>query len=243
MWGSELPDLSGLRALQREADELAGRLAAAAGAAEAEFTAGDDAGVVDVTIGADGAASRVRLDPGWRRVVGVDGLGSSVVAALTAATTERLSAWAGAMASGNTAAVADRGPDRRTEVGDPSSRRSVLAVRDLMDLINEVTARLHEVARTAGAVPVPDVTSTNGSRTVRVTATGGMVTAVDFDGQWLRSVDHLRIAAAVQEALAASVHDAARARQERFDAVPGLDRVRRLTASPETLLREIGLLR
>ena len=49
--------------------------------------------------------------------------------------------------------------------------------------------------------------------------------------------------AGIQEALAASVRDAAQARQAALDAVPGLDRVRRLTASPETLLREIGLLK
>jgi DNA-binding protein YbaB len=245
MGGSDLFDLSRLRELQREAADLARRLSAASTAAEAEFVGSDSAGVVEITIGSDGAPTRVRLDSGWRQVVGITGLGAAVIAALTAAVTERLSAWAGGMApagDGRPAAL-DTEPYRHAELGDPSSRQSALALRDLMALVDDVTARLPEVAQAAEAATTASVTATNGGRTVRVTTVGGMVSAVDFDEQWLRSADHQRIEQAIQEALTTSVRDCAQARLEAFAAVPGLDRVRALTASPETLLREIGLLK
>lgn len=244
MGQNDLFDLSKLRELQREADELAERLSAAA-AVEAEFTGGDSAGVVEITVGFDGAATRVRLDPGWRRAVGVTGLGSAIIAALTAATRQRLNAWAGGMlpAVSGPPVTAGPEPDRHGDLGDPSSRQSALALGEVMGLVAEVTARLPEMAEAAEAVATRSVTSTDGARKVRVTATGGMVSAVDFDESWLRSADRQRIATTIQETLAASVYEAARARQQVFDAVPGLGRVRRLTASPDTLLREIGLLR
>lgn len=245
MGQNDLFDLSKLRALQREAEELAERLSAAAAAVEAEFSGGDRACVVEITVGFDGAATRVRLDPGWQRAVGVTGLGSAIIDALTAATQQRLSTWAGGIvpAVGGPPVAAGQEPDRHGDLGDPSSRQSALALGEVMGLVAEVTARLPEMAEAAEAAATRSVTSTDGARRVRVTATGGMVSSVDFDDPWLRSADHQRIAATIQQALAASVYEAARARRQVFDAIPGLDRVRRLTASPDTLLREIGLLR
>jgi DNA-binding protein YbaB len=119
----------------------------------------------------------------------------------------------------------------------------VLALGELMALVDEVTARLPQLAEAAEAATTRGTAATNASRTVRVTAASGVVSAVDFDPHWLQSADLQHIAAGIQEALAAAVRDAARVRQEALDSVPGLQRVRRLTASPEALLREIGLLK
>lgn len=260
MW-SDQPDLSGLHALHRQADELARTLAAGSAATRAEFTGGDGAGVVEVTIDASGAPARVRLARDWRQSVGVSGLGPAVLAALSAATTQRLTVWAAGVAGGVDEPPPDGprpagpastrtgegdapgGAGGRVELGDPTSRQSIHALRDLMDLVTDVTDRLGELAGAATTAAEGEVTATDAGRTVRVTATGGTVTAVEFDDHWLRTADHQRVADAIGAALAASTEAAARARQELLDSVPGMERIRQLTASPETLFREIGLIR
>ncbi|MBM2620766.1 hypothetical protein JIG36_35230 [Actinoplanes sp. LDG1-06] len=238
MWHGDQFDVTRLKQLQGEAEALAGQLSAAAEASKGQFTGRDNDGAVEVTVGDDGSATRVDLDPQWRRTVG-DGLGLAVVAALQDSAAQRMAAWGSAPAAPAEATPAPD-PTRGTEIGDPSSRQSMLALRDLFDLIGEVTAGLHDLSHQPGAQPV---SSTNNSRTVRVTAAGGTVSSVDFDDEWLRAASHERIAQAVLEALEASARDAAAERQRAVDAVPGLGRVQRLTESPETLLREIGLIR
>lgn len=261
-------DLSALRALRQQADELVDALSAGAAAAQAEFVGGDEAGIVEVAVDASGAPVRVRLAPDWRQVVGASDLGAAVVNALSSATTQRLAAWAHGVVQGgghggartppardhrtsadsgagtNHGTSVDLGGDGPAVVGDPSSRQAVHGLRDLTDLIAEVTDRLGELAQAATVLADGTVTSTNPARTVRVTTTGGTITAIEFDDEWLRSTtDHERVAGAIQEALAAVTAATASARQDLLDSIPGLDRVRRLTASPETLFREIGLLR
>lgn len=239
MWQSDQLDLARLRQLQREAEALSAQLSAAAAAAGGEFTGHDDASAVEITVRGDGTPSRVELEPRWRRTVGDRGLGPAVVAALASAAVARMAAWGEpAAAEPRPAVLVD--PTRGGALGDPSSAQSKAVLQDLFDLVGEVSAGLHELAAAPAALPV---ISMNPGQTVRVTATGGTVSSVDFDDQWLRTAAPERIAAAVREALARSVEDAAAERQRWADSVPGLDRVRRLTASPETLLREIGLLK
>jgi DNA-binding protein YbaB len=239
VWQSDQFDLTRLRQLQLEAEALSAQLSAAAEAAAGEFTGQDDARVVTVTVRGDGTPSRVELEPQWRRTVSDRGLGPAVVAALESAAVARMAAW-GEHAAAEPRPVVPVDPTRGGALGDPSSAQSKAALRDLFDLIGEVSAGLDQLNRAPAALPVVSMSL---GQTVRVTATGGAVGSVDFDDQWLRMAAPERIAEAVREALARSVEDAAAARERLAGAVPGLDRVRRLTASPETLLREIGLLR
>src|SRR4051812_48274833 len=95
MWSDNDVNLSALRAIQQEARDLAGTLASAAETeVYAEFTGGDDAGAVEVTIDATGAPTRVRLDRYWQETLGPTGLGAAVMAALSDASTRRLTVWA-----------------------------------------------------------------------------------------------------------------------------------------------------
>src|SRR3954469_7909659 len=100
MWSGDNVDVSALRAMQREAGELARALAAGAAAAEADFVGGDDAGVIEVAIGASGAPTRVRLARDWEQIVGSAGLEPAVMAALSAVAMQRLTAWADGVARG-----------------------------------------------------------------------------------------------------------------------------------------------
>jgi DNA-binding protein YbaB len=248
MWGNNGFDLAGLQELQRQAEELAGQLSAAAAAAGSEFVGADSTGVIEVTIDSGGAPVRVRLERDWSRIVGANGLGPAVVGAVQAAGTELLTAWAAGVAQAQavppvTSDGSGRGRVEHAEPGDPSSRQSAYAIRDVLDLVDAALDRMGQLQEAAEDAANRHVTSTNPTHTVRVTTVGGVVEGVEFDETWLRSAHQERIAGAIQEALAASGRAVAEENQRLHDSVPGLDRIRQLTSSPETLLREIGLIR
>ncbi|MEV8506288.1 YbaB/EbfC family nucleoid-associated protein [Actinoplanes sp. NPDC051475] len=237
--------IRGLQQLQRDAEDLARRFSAAASAGAHDFTGTDRAGMVTIAIEADGKPVDVTLRPEWRDKLSASQLPEAITEAYTNAVTARLSAWAEGMAqpsSGEAEAVEPEWQSR-VELGDPSSRQSTAAIRDLVDLLNEVDSRMPDFAASVEASATRSITGENVSRTVRVTMTGGALAAVSIDSEWLRTSQHDRIADAVAEALAAA-HRAARDERERiFDESPAFGRLQRLTASPQSLLREIGLIR
>lgn len=249
MWRDDDVSLAGLRDLQRQAEELAVQLSAAAGAGGAEFIGSDSAGAVEVTIDSSGAPVRVRLAGDWSRIVGMAGLGPAVVEAMQAAVYERLTAWATGAADVDIVPPATTGSVttdqvERAEIGDPSSQQSAYAIRDLIDLVDGVLDRMDALQEAAESAARRSVTSTNLARTVRVVAVGGTMESVEFDEDWLRSThQHEHVADAIREALQASWRAAAEEKQRLYEAVPGMERLRQLVDSPETLLREIGFLR
>lgn len=245
MWPDD-DHVQGLRELQREAESLAHLLSAAAGAGGNVFTGADSSGAVEITISADGVPVDVRLRQDWRDALGATGLGAAIVAASTAAVTARLTAWGAAMAEQRDTdrpSKDDPGWLAQAEPGDPSSRQSELALQSLLDLLNEVDDRMPAAAEAAQVATTQPVTSANLARTVEVTMTAGTVTVVYFNDRWLRTAGHDRIADALAETLKAAHHATARQQDRIFDSVPAFARLQQLTASPETLLRELGLLR
>ncbi|MEU4217346.1 hypothetical protein [Actinoplanes sp. NPDC026623] len=236
--------LQNLRELEHRAADLARRFAAAAASGSGTFTGTDSDEAVEVAIGDDGQAVQVRLSREWRSLIGDTGLGVAVVTAFANAATARLTAWATGMAeqTGTQSAEEDLTPPR-AEPGNPVSRQSEFALRDLLDLLHEVDEQMPAAIEGAEAAATGTLSAANPRRTVRVTATAGAVTSVEFDGEWLRSAQHDRIAEAITEALAAVQRLAAEERARAFDGVPAFGRLRRLTESPETLWREIGLIR
>ena len=235
-----------LQRLQRNAKELADRFSAAANAGGPDFTGSDRSGMVSVTIQRDGMPVDVRLQPEWRNKLSSAALSAAIVEAFTNAITARLSAWGEAMARPSPAGEAEAGePDWSSQVqlGDPTSRQSGAAIRDLLDLLNEVDSRMSDYAASVEASATRSITGENSSRTVRVTMTAGALAAVAIDAEWLRAARHDRIADAVAEALAAAHRAAQDGRERILDELPAFRRLQHLTESPQTLLREIGLLR
>jgi DNA-binding protein YbaB len=249
-------DLSGLGQLQREAAQLAEQLSAGVTATQQSFVGGDDAGAVEVTVDDAGSVTRVRLDAGWKRVVGVRGLGPAVVSAVLQATTARLTSWAEGVDAaapgqgswnGGTSSYADAGmPDPfaagRGEPGDPSSDASMANVRELLWLVDDMDRQLAQVTATMELNAQRPVVIGNATRTVRVTLVGGSVTAVDFDQEWLSASFYERVATAIHEALrAGEVHTQDAARQA-LDGAPAVVELQRLASDPATLLRHLGFL-
>lgn len=109
-------------AVRREVEELAQiradarALGAEAGAAldpSVTYTATDATGTVEVTVDGDGAPTGLRFTRPWRRTLGIDGLESAVLEALTLAGQERLVKWA--------TRLAEQGPQVEVPPEEPSS--------------------------------------------------------------------------------------------------------------------------
>lgn len=199
------------------------------------------------SFGGDGAPTSVRVDPDWRRVVGAAGLGPAVLAALAAADHARLAAWAeGVNRSPEDGAdhLIAAGPTfGRDQLGDPASRQSQAALREVFDLIGQVTGRLSEFGQDVVAASQRPVETSNMSRTVRVAVTDGVVKSVEFDREWLMSSRPERIGDAIHDALSVAARAAVATKAQMADALPEISRLRNLTASPEALLRQVGFLR
>ena len=253
----------GLAELQTAAADLSRRLTAAARAGGDAFAGVDRSGTVEATVDADGRPVRARLDPDWRSAMSAAELGGAVVAATTGALTERLTAWAEGMRRQSPAPALR--PDAPTdplagppagppadppadplagaEPGDPTSRQSQLAVRDMLDLLREADEQLPAAIERAESAADRPLSAFDSGRTVRVTATHGTLTTVDFDDEWLRGASPGRIGEAVTDAFAALARRAAQERADDAGRAPAIARLQRLTASPETLWRELGLIR
>ncbi|GAA2535879.1 hypothetical protein Ahu01nite_100330 [Winogradskya humida] len=234
-----------LRALQHEATVLARQLATASASGGDAFTGADDTGTVEATISADGGLQQVRIAQSWHSTLGDSGLGSALVAALTSAATARLTAWT----QGFTQPVSPDPPASAVaevasaDVGDPASPQSALALRDLLDLLDQVDEQTPAAIAAAQAAAGEQMSAANVARTVRVTATAGVITSADFDRDWVRSADPARIAEAIIEAVQAAQLLTAQQKQDRLDSVPAVARLLRVTDSPKTLWHEIGLIR
>lgn len=237
--------VQGLRQLQHQATRLSRRLRSAATAGGVAFTGTDSTGAVAATLSVDGQPPQVRLSADWRTMVAQHALGAAVVAALSNATTARLTGWA----AGLTSEPEPRDPGdepvalAHAEPGDPASRQSAYALRDMLELLEDVDTQMAAGIEAAEAAATRTRTAANPRQTVRITATADMVTSVDFDSGWLRSADHDRIAAAITDALAALRHLTAADHERALQSLPAIDRLRRLTATPESLWREAGLIR
>ncbi|WP_018828960.1 YbaB/EbfC family nucleoid-associated protein [Salinispora pacifica] len=117
------------------------------------------------------------------------------------------------------------------------------AIRDLFNLLDDALDTMKRMEQEAEAAAQRFITSHNQAKTVRVTMGTGAVQSVEFDREWLRAATHERIAAALEEALAQACRAANEEQQRKRKATPEIERLRQLTASPELLLREVGLIR
>jgi hypothetical protein len=172
----------------------------------------DASGLVQVEI--DGVARHVAvsLQAGWRRAVGGDGLGAALLAAFTAATTARLTAWAEQAADLRQTDVApasvqvDR-PHATPETAQLLSR----AWRDLQEYRLRLT-ELH-AATTTSAAP---------GRTVVVTVRAGQIAGIELDPDWLRTAGDADIERQTGHTLSAALDDLARLPDEALEDCPDL---------------------
>lgn len=228
--------------VQRSAEELTHRFERALSGGT--VTGVDDTRCVTVTVDTAGRMTRLDLQQGWRAEIG-SRLGTAIIAALDDAAQQRLAAWAAATAAGNAPSdTAPRAPDPLTaaEAGDPASHQSRHAIRELLDLIRRVDDQLPALLDRARAAARP-VDATNANRTVRVRVRNNEVASIDLDQNWVRDTTDARLTADLAATVTAAQRIAADQREQVWNDSPDLARLRRLTESPEVLLREVGLIR
>ncbi|AGL19148.1 hypothetical protein [Actinoplanes sp. N902-109] len=242
MWDQPTFDVSGLLELQRQANAMAAQWGAAASATQRRFTGADDAGAVDVVIDESGQPAKVRISPDWARIVGVRGLGAAIVAALQSASHQRLAAWAQAVTEEPAPSTSVPQPSASEPPAKPISAQSLHGLRDLFDLIDGAIDELEQLQTGLERSAAQTDTATNSNHTVRISTLAGAVTAIEFDEEWLRASTSERIAVAVEQALSVSVQRAADRQHDAASKTPSLARAQQLTASPETLLRQAGLI-
>jgi hypothetical protein len=174
---------------------------------DARYLGHDTSGQVRVEI--DGAARRVAVGLGreWRRTVGAEALGAAILAAFTAATTERLTAWAEQPARPAPAPVLIERPPPTPEIFRLLSRAS----RDLLEYRLRLT-ELHSAAATRAAP----------GRTVVVTVRAGRIGRIDLDPEWLRSAGDADVERVTGHTLSAALDDLARLPEHVLEHCPDL---------------------
>jgi DNA-binding protein YbaB len=219
-------ELAGLTRLSHQLEDMARHANAAAAAAAGPIVGSDETGSVSVVVDDDGVITTVEVDPGWREVVGVAGLGTAVVGAAVAAVAIRtetfLEAWmeAEAQDEAQDGAQADRdpqpvvprdfppmfGPTFAPRPGRPTDG-SMAELAALLHNVNQDIDRLSvEIQSLAG-----DHTGTSRAGHVSATVTGALTLVdVDFDKRWLVNADDHNITTEMTEALRAAYERAGR---------------------------------
>ncbi|MDI6103554.1 hypothetical protein QLQ12_33580 [Actinoplanes sp. NEAU-A12] len=231
-----------LRDVHHKADALARRFSRAV---PTETVTGlDETQCVEATVAPDGRLIRLGLHDGWREEVGEAHLGTAVIAAMSNAGQQRITSWAAAMTAETDPTPPPATPDPLSHAtpGDPTSRQSAHALRELLDMLTQVHEALPGLTERAEAARTRPSTATNVNRTVRVSVQNDTVTSINVDGDWLRRIPDQQLADAIVEVLTAAQRLASDRQDEAVNGTPALARLRRLTESPEALLREVGLI-
>jgi hypothetical protein len=178
---------------------------------EGRYPGRDASGQVRVEI--DGAArhAAVSLERGWRRAAGTDGLGAAILAAFTAATTARLTAWA------------EQSADRRPT--DPPA--SVLVDRPhatprYLQMLSRAFRDLHEYRLRLTELQAATTTTASPDRTVVVTVRAGQIAGIEFDPDWLRTAGDADIERQTGRTLSTALDDLGRLPDRALERCPDL---------------------
>lgn len=204
----------------------AAQLAVAPPDPSARHVGSDAAGIAAIRLSGSGRGVDVRIEDGWRRAVGPEGLGAALVQAYSAAALERLVAWAA------TVGVRDppqaRGP---VDAGPllPVTRHAAQSVSRAWADLAEFRLRLRELheSETSGGSP-------NGK--VTVVARTAAVIRVEIDERWLADAGCGEIELQTGRAFEAALDAVARLPDEALDGCPDLRAL--LAASPIPNLQE-----
>lgn len=186
-----------------------------AAADSGRFVGSDASGCVQVQLDPDVARPRVALDAGWRSTVQPEGLGSAVLQAFGAATTERLMAFASA-------------DPRATEAGPTNPRPGGGATGALptgtsgVELVHRAQNDLAEFRTRLAALSAATRTVSSSDQRVTVTVRGGSIVAVDSGRAWRETVGDQDLERHLDEALRAALSLIATTPQQALDGCPYL---------------------
>ncbi|GAB3661199.1 hypothetical protein GCM10027589_23320 [Actinocorallia lasiicapitis] len=203
----ELEELQNLAAELQEFTSLIGGTTDPGGS----YSASDGSGSVRVTVDGTGAVSRLTLRQQWRSALRPEGLGAAVVEALGAATRQRLEGWVTLFdeqerkqTQARKAGQQRRRPDfRRPAVPAqvPSLDRTSL-MNVARQIFDESDQRIQEAKDALGTPKVV----TDGH--VEVTVSGGAVSGIAYDVDWVSRARDASIADETVRAIGKALQDA-----------------------------------
>jgi hypothetical protein len=177
---------------------------------EARYVGRDASELVRVEIDGSARYVAVSLERGWRPSVGGDGLGAAILAALTSATTARLTAWA----------------EQTTHLG-PIAPASVQVDRphatpETFRMLSRAWHDLQEYRLQLIELHAATTTKADAGRTVLVTVCAGQIAGIEFDPDWLRTAPDADIERQAGNTLSAALGDLARLPDEALEDCPDL---------------------
>lgn len=213
----------------------------------------DASGAVSVTLDPDGRVAAVSVVAGWPQRVSEDRLGEAVRSAVQNAVSHRVAAWGESYASGagESSSAPDPFPERaelqrrlRAAASGQMSGEDLRAAlgellamaRDIEQGLDEVSAKLRSTLGAAHTGRSPD-------RHVTVSMTGGgEVTAVRFEGSWLRQAHEINIGRQATAAFRAAYAEVAAHGVQRLIADSPLGAVQRAGQDPLGLARRLRVI-
>jgi DNA-binding protein YbaB len=236
---------TGFEELHRLAGEAArfARIFSVEQDAATTFAGQDPAGQVTVSVDADGRVTDVELARDWDDTIDPRGLGAAVVAAVGAATTQRVTAWADRVASAADEPAEPEPPRTPAPVAiNPSPR----VVEDMLYLLHRVgrETKPERGGRRPEPVPVPQRTkgrSAGGHVTVVLDGRTVAEVRVETNTMWIGGANHLEVASELRGAFEAAYRRAGEeAPARRSDGA--VAELQALTADPqEFVARLFGL--
>jgi hypothetical protein len=189
---------------------------------EARYQGCDGSDLVQVEV--DGAARHVAvaLESGWRRTIGGPALGAAILAAYTAATTARLTAWA------------EQAAERRDtgDVGNAPAPAMVdrqvpwpRATPEMVQSLSRAFCDLREFGLRLTELHAATTTTASPGRIVVVTARAAQITGIELAPDWLRTAGDADIERVTGQTLRAALDDLARLPERALEGCPDLQAV------------------
>jgi hypothetical protein len=196
---------------------------------EARYQGRDGSDLVQVEV--DGAArhAAVALESGWRRTIGGPALGAAILAAYTAATTARLTAWA------------EQAAERRDtgDGGDAPAPAMVdrqvtwpRATPAMVQSLSRAFRDLREFGLRLTALHAATTTTASPGRTVVVTARAAQIVGIELAPDWLRTAGDSDIERQTGHTLRAALDDLVRLPERALEGCPDLQAVLAAHQSP-----------
>ena len=212
------------------AQDSAGRL----GGQDRTATASDAAGIVVVTVRADGSVVQARLHDQWRSRLGSADLGAKVAEAVGVAQEKATQDWL------------ENPGGARPEPIDP--RRAIAAsedpvdfARELVALLDEVEARLPDLAGIAQQAVDREVRVGGPAGGITAVARQGVLVSLELNPQWIREAPRNRIEEELSAVLAQALPGLQKQATSAMREVAPVGRLLGLLDDPASLFARLGL--
>ncbi|GAA1636960.1 hypothetical protein [Actinoplanes couchii] len=237
--------------------------ATAGQAAASGISASDSSGTVTVSLNSDGQVGNVRLTMDAKHVLGPAGIGPSVIAAVQAASTARLTAWAEAYTDDDAtrpshSVVGSASPGAGLPAASPDGFAAEFerlttgrnldsagvrdAMYELLGLLERVDRSLDVAAEQARIGAAARHIGVSSDRHVRVMMTGaGELVDVHCDSRWLREAHEINIGRQITSAFHGAYQTIARDGVAVSLDDKGLGQLRNLLQDPARLAQMLRL--